>query len=309
MKFRALSVCILLVGMWFAFLLSGKEDSIPTLDSLQSLSLDHPSRGQRWQLLWNCHGQGPCPRLPDYPDLAVSQTWLDSVAQELAALPKYTEWEERLDSMHPSHALTDYILTMHDRSDQKRRFRIGRYNPLLDSYYFFEISSEEGLTKRKADQRAPFYLLSENLFQQLSASQEEILERTLFSDLPRSERINRCIVTPVGKSPLQLAQQDGVWTINGKVADAPFIRGLLKSIRSLRFSGLAPSRDNLHLFIEIIIQYGTQNGKSKTELIRIFREMGSQEQYYLQPGDMSTLFHLEALPRMISHISEEMFLR
>lgn len=309
MKFRALCVCIFLVGMCFTFLLSGKEDSIQSIDSLQSLSLDHPSKGQRWQLLWNCKEEGPCPRLSDYPELAVSQTWLDSVAQELAALPKYTEWEERLDGMHPSHALTDYVLTMHGQSDQKRRFRIGRYNPLLDAYYFFEISSEEGLTKRKVDQRAPFYLLSEHLFQQLAASQEEILERTLFSDLPSSERIKRCIVTPVGKSPLQLAQQDGVWTINGQVADAPFIRGLFKSIRSLRFSSFAPSRDNLHLFIEIIIQYGTQNGKSKTELIRIFREMGSQEQYYLQPGDMSTLFHLEALPRMISQVTEEMFLR
>ena len=113
MKFRALCVCIFLVGMCFTFLLSGKEDSIQSIDSLQSLSLDHPSKGQRWQLLWNCKEEGPCPRLSDSPELAVSQTWLDSVAQELAALPKYTEWEERLDSMHPSHALTDYVLTMH----------------------------------------------------------------------------------------------------------------------------------------------------------------------------------------------------
>lgn len=304
-----------LVGVWCTFLLYGKENPIPSIDSLQSLSLGHPSKGLRWQLRWSCQEQSPCPQLSGYPDLTVSQQWLDSVSHELAALPKHTglpqyaKQEERLNSAHPSHALVDYTLTMHDQSDQKRRFRIGRYNPLLQSYYLFEISSEEELAKGEVGQRAQFYLVTENLFQQLAASQEEILERALFPHFPSSELIESCIVMPVGKSPLHLVQQDGVWTINDTVADPPFVEALLKSIKSLRFSGIASSQGNPQSFISIIIQYGTQNTKRKTELIRIFREMGSAEQYYLQPGDNSTLFHLEALPRMISHVTEEMFLR
>lgn len=321
MKFRALCVCLFLVGVWFTFTSYGKKDSIPSLDSLYSFSLDHPSEGSRWELLWNCQGQGPCPRLSDYPDLPVSQKWLDSISQGLTALPKYTglpkdtgllqypEGKERLESPHASHALSDYTLIMHDQSGQRRRFRIGRQNPLLQSYYLFEIPSEEGLTKHDGAPRAEFYLLSEDLLQQLSVSQEEILERGIFPDFPSSELIERCVVTPVGKSPIYLEQQAGAWVINGKVADAPFVQGLFKNIKSLQFLALAPSRDNLALFLEIIIQYGIQDGKSKTELIRIFREMGSEEQYYLQPGDKTTLFHLEALPRMMSHITEEMFLR
>lgn len=315
MKFRALSVCILLVGMWFAFIYSGQEESVPSMASLQSLSLAHSSKGLRWQLLWNCEEQMPCPRLSDYPDLTVSQTWLDVVSQELAALPKHTglpkhtEREERLDSVPPSHALTDYTLTMHGQSGQTRRFRIGQQNPLLRAYYLFELPMEEARTESDGGQRAQFYLLSENLYQHLTAEQEEILERRLFPDFPSSELINMCVVMPVGKPPIHLQQQDGVWTINDKVADSPFVHGLFKSISSLRFTGFVPPRDNFPLFVEIIIQYATPEGGRKTELLRIFREMGAEEDYYLQPGDTRTLFHLEALPRMMSHITEEMFLR
>ena len=315
MKFRALCVCLFLVGVWFTFTSYGKRDALPSLDSLYSFSLEHPSKGARWELLWDCQEQRPCPRLSDYPDLMVSQKWLDSVSQRLTALPKYTglrqypEGKEPLESAQALHALSDYTLIMHDQSGQRRRFRIGRQNPLLQSYYLFEIPSEEGLTKHDGAPRAEFYLLSEDLLQQLSVSQEEILERGIFPDFPSSELIERCVVTPVGKSSIYLEQQAGAWVINGKVADAPFVQGLFKNIKSLQFLALAPSRDNLALFLEIIIQYGIQDGKSKTELIRIFREMGSEEQYYLQPGDKTTLFHLEALPRMMSHITEEMFLR
>ena len=106
-------------------------------------------------------------------------------------------------------------------SGEQRRFRIGGYNPLVQSYYLFEET--EALSAVKPPY---FFLVSESFVQALNAQKPEMIERRVLRDIASASFIRKCSIVLSDGQPLDFMRDGDDWSLNGRSADTPFVEEL-----------------------------------------------------------------------------------
>jgi len=305
MKFIYLSLTLISLGIWLSFQSIRDNSNIPVVGKMTFVSFLELSGKERWRLIWECDEQEPCPHLKQLPEFPISSEWLQRFSQGLKATRQYPLEEISSNGQEREHEASQYMIHVGSSSGEQRRFRIGGYNPLVQSYYLFEET--EALSAVKPPY---FFLVSESFVQALNAQKPEMIERRVLRDIASASFIRKCSIVLSDGQPLDFMRDGDDWSLNGRSADTPFVEELLRGIVGLQYSGKRASQLELTPHFQIILEYQNRDGTSRSELIRIMQASNPDNHvYYAQPGYSRALFPLEELPRMMRNISKEMFLK
>lgn len=123
-----------------------------------------------------------------------------------------------------------------------------------------------------SNERSGVVRLDSNPLASILKSPDEFRETKLFAFA--TDQVVQADFQPFQESPVSLVKHSSGWTVNGKVADENFVRGLLESLSELRAAGFpADNRD-----------YGFANPRLKV-VVRLSEQAGGSKERTLVVGD------------------------